>query len=262
MQLLRVFRFLLGKPQFTAVVVASLLIFAGLLWPLPKSSGVPALQAQEVAAPSPIFSRPNCETAKCLALTFDDGPDPAITPQILDTLKRHNARATFFVLGGHVSGNEAILRRIHGEGHEIGNHSWSHPHFTRISLEQARHEIDATQQAILKAGVPAPHLFRPPYGDVNETVLAHIPLSVVRWNIDPEDWRPRQQTRLLEHMATYARPGGVAVMHDTEATTLAQLDALLSQLEAQQYTLTTVSDVLGIEPGQQGLYFSRFRIGL
>lgn len=256
--------FLLAKPQLFAVCVASLLVVGVLFWPAtPSAPTQQPAQALEVAAvPAPIVPRANCETAKCLALTFDDGPDPVLTPQILDILKTHKVHATFFVMGRHVVGNEAILQRMHNEGHEIGNHSWDHPYFTRIPLDQVHDQINNTQNAIIKAGVPAPRLFRPPYGDMNEAVLAHIPLTVVRWNIDPEDWRPKQQAHLLEHMATFARGGGVVVMHDTEVTTLAQLDALLTQLESQQYTLTTVSNVLGLELSQQGLYFSRFRIGL
>lgn len=257
-------RFGLGRPQLFVAVVASALVLGVILWPSPSTpiqSPVQALQADN-APSSVVIPRPNCETTKCLALTFDDGPDPAITPQVLDILKKHNAHATFFVMGKHVPGNEALLQRMHAEGHEIGNHSWDHPHFTRISLDQVNDQINTTQNVIIKAGVPAPRLFRPPYGDVNETVLAHIPLTVVRWNIDPEDWRPTRQTHVLEHMAANAKPGGVVVMHDTETTTLSQLDGLLTQLESQQYTLATVSDVLGVELGQQGLYFSRFRIGL
>jgi peptidoglycan/xylan/chitin deacetylase (PgdA/CDA1 family) len=243
--------------------VASVLVVGAMLWPSPSAEVQPPAQASETAGViPPVIPRANCEAAKCLALTFDDGPDPLITPQILDILKNHNVHATFFVMGKHVSGNEALLQRMHAEGHEIGNHSWDHPYFTRISLDQVHEQIDTTQKAIIKAGVPAPRLFRPPYGDVNETVLTHIPLTVVRWNIDPEDWHPKRQAHLLEHMANYARPGGVVVMHDTEVTTLAQLDELLSQLESQQYTLTTAGDVLGVEATQPGLYFSRFRIGL
>lgn len=252
----------LGRPQLLAIIVAGLLLVGAAFWPAETIPAQPPAQALEIFTPSPIIPRPNCEIVKCLALTFDDGPDPLITPQVLDILKRHEVHATFFIMGRHVPGNEAILQRIHAEGHEIGNHSWDHPSFTRISLEQVQDQIQQTQNAIIKANVPTPHLFRPPYGDINEAVLAHIPLTVVRWNIDPEDWRPKRQMHLLEHMATYARAGGVVVLHDTEATTLAQLDSLLTQLKIQEYTLTTVSDVLGVEPGQQGLYFSRFRTGL
>lgn len=255
-------RFFRLTPQLWASGLAIGLVVSFLFWPAHASVVSPALPAvtqvavASAAAPAP-SNVPNCEVVKCIALTFDDGPDSALTPRILDILKAHNAKATFFVLGAHVGGNEALLRRIHDEGHEIGNHSWNHPHFTRISLQQVQDEVTATQAVIAKAGVPVPHLFRPPYGDVNEAVIAQIPLSVVRWNIDPEDWRPKKQPHLLDHMATHARPGGVVVMHDTESTTADKLDALLSQLESQQYSFVTVSTVLSLSPGQRGVYFAR-----
>ncbi len=250
------------RPQGLAITAAVLLAVGFLLWPpsqAPAASSPIQIVETVVMPVAPVTSAiaANCEAIKCLALTFDDGPDAAITPRILDILKQHHAKATFFVLGGHVGGNEALLRRIHQEGHEIGNHSWNHPYFTRISLDQVRSEVLDTQAAITKAGVPAPHIFRPPYGDVNEVVISQIPMSVVRWNIDPEDWHPKRQQQLLEHMASHARPGAVVVMHDTEITTAERLDSLLTQLESQQFTLVTVSNMLGLSPGQQGVYFAR-----
>lgn len=254
----------LRKPQVLVLVGVGIVLVVT-LWSSPTPTAqAPAetvLPTETSALSSSLPPRVNCEAAKCIALTFDDGPDATITPQILGILKKHGVRATFFVQGVRIGGNEAILRRTFAEGHEIGNHSWNHPYFTRISTEQVQSEIESTQQAVVKAGVPAPRLFRPPYGDLNETVLAHIPLTVVRWNIDPEDWHPKRQVHILEHMNLFARPGGVVVMHDTEIATLERLDALIAQLESQQYTLVTVSDALGIEPGQPGLYFSRFRMG-
>ncbi|MGH7158162.1 MAG: polysaccharide deacetylase family protein [Candidatus Saccharimonadales bacterium] len=249
------------RPQFLSL--ALLVPVLGLYFFRPQAV-TPEVVADPVVAVTaePVTPRVDCAALKCIALTFDDGPDANITPQILDILKKHNAHATFFVQGVRIGGKEAILRRAFAEGHEIGNHSWNHPYFTRIPLDQVQSEIESTQNAVIKAGVPAPRLFRPPYGDMNEAVLAHIPLTVVRWNIDPEDWHPKRQTHLLEHMAAHARPGGVAVMHDTEPATLERLDGLLTQLEAQQYRAVTVSDALGIQAGQPGVYFSRYRVGL
>lgn len=249
-------------PQAIVLALAVGLVVGVIVAPAasPPVSPSPAVQAAVEAPALPLPATPpapNCEVLKCLALTFDDGPDAGITPRILDTLKQHNAKATFFVLGGHVQGNEALLKRIHAEGHEIGNHSWNHPRFTQLSLDQVRAEVQDTQTIIAQAGVPAPHIFRPPYGDMSEAVAANIPLSVVRWNVDPEDWRPKMKPRLLEHMAAYAQPGGVVVLHDTESTTADQLDALLTQLNAQGFTLVTVSHIMGLSPGQQGVYFAR-----
>lgn len=221
---------------------------------LPKLAHKPIThQVQSVTTTQPV----NCAKVACLALTFDDGPHAGVTPQVLDILDTHNVRATFFVLGSHVAGNEMLLRREHKSGHEIGNHSWSHPYFTRIPLEQVHAEVASTQTAIMEAGVPAPRLFRPPYGDVNAVVAVHIPLTIIRWNIDPEDWHPTRREHLLEHMASHVKPGSVIILHDTEPTTAVALDQLISQLKASNYSFVTVSELLDLPAGQSGVFFSR-----
>lgn len=251
------------RPQFVVCLVVVCVVGGAFLGstatPVPPSSirkvsRKPIThQVQSITTSQPV----NCAKVACLALTFDDGPDVHVTPQVLDILEKHNVRATFFVLGSHVGGNETLLRREHKSGHEIGNHSWSHPYFTRMPLEQVRAEITNTQTAIMKAGVPAPHLFRPPYGDINAAVAAHIPLTIIRWNIDPEDWHPTRRAHLLEHMASNVRPGGVVILHDTEPTTAAVLDQLIAQLKASNYAFVTVSELLDLPAGQSGVFFGR-----
>jgi peptidoglycan/xylan/chitin deacetylase (PgdA/CDA1 family) len=251
----------LALPQLAVVVTALAALASGIATIMPQPAEAtryvihtPATpHVMSVATHAPV----NCSKVACFALTFDDGPDATITPQILDILDRQNVRATFFVLGGHVKGNEAVLRRIHKSGHEIGNHSWSHPPFTQISLEQVDAEVQNTQAVITSAGVPMPRLFRPPYGDFNDAVLARIPLTVIRWNVDPEDWRPKKIPHVLEHMAAFAKPGGMVVLHDTESTTAATLDQLINQLKSQNYTMVTVSELLDLPAGQQGVFYGR-----
>lgn len=248
------------RPPVAVFVLAITLLAMGLL-----TTRSQAAMSRPLAALKPVqahvkgVSAPPVDCAKvpCFALTFDDGPDAALTPQVLDALARHNAHATFFVLGNHVAGNEQILKRIHNEGHEIGNHSWGHPWFTKLSAEQVESEIANTQTAIMRAGVPAPDLFRPPYGDMNEAVRAHVPLTIVRWNVDPEDWHPKKQRHILEHLQAHARPGGMVVLHDTEAHTVTILDQAITQLQASGYTLVTVSDLLSMPAGQPGVFFGR-----
>ncbi|HSX29359.1 MAG TPA: polysaccharide deacetylase family protein [Candidatus Saccharimonadales bacterium] len=200
---------------------------------------------------------PNCSIKPCLALTFDDGPDPTHTPLVLDILANHHATATFFVVGVHVPGNGALLKRMHDAGHEIGNHSWGHLDMTTLAPQQIRQQIYDTQAAIAAAGVPVPHLFRPPYGAVNDVVRSSVPLTIVQWNIDPEDWANRKQAQqIIEHIDLHAKPGGVVIMHDTQARTVQALDILLTDLE-KTYQFITVSDLLHLAPGQSGVYYGR-----
>ena len=212
----------------------------------------PTDRGQVRAAYQPV----DCSKAPCMALTFDDGPDPVYTPRILEILRRHKVRATFFVLGAHVPGNEELLRRIYSEGHEIGNHTWGHPDLTTLNPEQVEDQVAHTQFIIAAAGVPAPKMFRPPYGAVNDMVKAHVPLSIVRWNIDPEDWKAKEPAELAMQVFIHARPGGIVILHDTEARSADALETILQGLEGQ-YHLVTASDLLNIHAAQPGVFFGR-----
>src|SRR5690606_12208163 len=116
----------------------------------------------------------DCSREACLALTFDDGPSAKHTPRILDLLDTHDAKATFFVVGQQVPGNEALLRRMHASGHEIGNHTWNHRKINELTPQELKDDIARTQQVVAEAGVPAPRLFRPPYGLFNATIRSHV----------------------------------------------------------------------------------------
>jgi peptidoglycan/xylan/chitin deacetylase (PgdA/CDA1 family) len=212
------------------------------------------------SVPPPVAteSHVDCNIKPCLALTFDDGPSAAVTPQILDVLAREQVKATFFVVGLHVAGNEQILQREHREGHEIGNHSWSHPDLTLLSPEDAQAQIQATQTAISNTGVPAPTVLRPPYGAANDMLLAHNNLSIVRWNVDPADWQSLDPVKIDQDLLAHVHPGSIVLLHDIYPTTVAALGPALDVLK-QQYQFLTVSQLLDLTPGDQGQYFARYR---
>ncbi len=195
-----------------------------------------------------------CVPMPCIALTFDDGPNEQITPQILDLLAKYQVRATFFVVGSHVVGHEPILKRIHNDRHEIGNHSWSHPDFSTLSPEDMELQLSRTQRAITEAGVPAPKILRPPYGVVNEMVAAHNHLSIVRWNVDPEDWKEKNPAKVAQRIIQAARPGAIILLHDTHSSSVGAIDQAVPVLK-QQYQLVTVSQLLNLSPGDQGQFF-------
>ena len=207
-------------------------------------------------APPPVWPAPDCDLQPCLALTFDDGPSAQYTPRVLDVLERHHVRATFFVVGSHVPGNEALLQRMYTDGDEIGNHSWAHTDFTTLTLAQMDQQIAQTQAAVAAAGVPVPTLFRPPYGAVNAVVRNHVPLTLALWNVDPEDWKAKSAEEVLVRVTTTAKPGAIIDMHDIHPHTAEALDPLLTKLE-QSYQLVTVSDLLNLPPGQRGAYYGR-----
>jgi peptidoglycan/xylan/chitin deacetylase (PgdA/CDA1 family) len=241
------------------VSVVSLCLFFGALGsslarPLPpptKIPPVPHVKAAELLAPTP-----DCAAVPCLALTFDDGPDSTATPMILDVLARNQVKATFFVVGSHVAGREPILQREYREGHEIGNHTWNHPDLSTLSPEGVVDQLQRTQATIAGAGVPAPRLLRPPYGVVDPMVASHNNLTVVRWNVDPEDWKQRDPQKVFEHIVTHARPGAIILLHDLYPTTAPAVDMAVQTLKPQ-YQFVTASQLLDLSPGDQGQYFGR-----
>jgi len=200
---------------------------------------------------------PDCNAKPCIALSFDDGPSPTVTPHVLDILAAEHVHATFFMVGMHAQGNEALVRRVYEQGNEVGNHSWDHADFTKLSPAMVDQEIQKTQAAIVNAGVPAPRLFRPPYGAVNSMVLSHVRMSVVRWDIDPGDWEVKDTGKVVASVLAHARPGGIVLMHDLYPTTADALTPIIETLKPH-YQFVTVSQLMNLAPGDQGQYFGRW----
>jgi peptidoglycan/xylan/chitin deacetylase (PgdA/CDA1 family) len=191
-----------------------------------------------------------------LALTFDDGPSPEVTPRVLDILDAHHAKATFFVIGNRVPGNEALLRRMYASGYEIGNHTWDHHKPSELSPQDLEDEVSRTQQIVAASGAPAPKLFRSPYGEFDPMIRNHVSLTVIAWNIDPEDWHAKKPQQIVDAVLSHAKPGGIVDLHDIHPLTADALDQMLTGLE-QQYHLVTVSELLNLSPGQPGVFYGR-----
>jgi peptidoglycan/xylan/chitin deacetylase (PgdA/CDA1 family) len=170
---------------------------------------------------------------KVVFLTFDDGPDPVWTPQVLQVLAKYNAKATFFQLGSMQAAHPALRDQVLAAGNTIGNHSISHAQLTRTSATKRHHEI---------FDGPKSKCFRPPYGAANDRVRADIKaagMTPVLWDIDTLDWqRPGKQT-IVNSIVSQARSGSVVLMHDAggdRSQTVAALDQALATLTAQGYT--------------------------
>lgn len=150
-----------------------------------------------------------------MALTFDDGPDPASTPRILEALARHGMKATFFLVGARARRHPGLVARIAAEGHAIGNHSWDHPSLPTLSMRAVADQIRRTR------GVLAPHgqrLLRPPYGHQDpRTHLAARLLGyrVVAWSAAGEDWRGDDAETVAGRILARAAPGAIVLLHDT-----------------------------------------------
>lgn len=203
---------------------------------------IPAIE-EENKIPSEETVSPSTE--KVVALTFDDGPNPETTRIILDTLKKYNAKATFFMLGSRVSFYPEIVKEMKDEGHELGNHTWNHPDLTKSSSKKIALEINNTNDAIEKASGSKPTVFRPPYGAVNSTVRAQTSLPVILWDVDTLDWKYRDADLLLTHVKNHVKNRSTILMHDIHASTAEGLDAVLAYLQEEGYSFVTVSELKG-----------------
>jgi len=221
---------------------------------LPESGDNALLLANKIleALPPPT---PDCQKEVCVALTFDDGPNPDSSNKIMDALENNFAHATFFEIGNKVAGNSAILQRMQQDGDDIGNHSWSHPSFLKLTSDQITQQVDRTQQAIAEAGVPLPHLFRPPYGDFLLAMQKDIKLAVILWNVDPKDWAYTDPAKIAKSVEKQIKPGAIIVMHDKPATAAA-MDKILKDLKPR-YRFVTVTELLNLQPTTKGVYIGR-----
>lgn len=229
----------------------------GIIQPSSQSSTAttPVVPVPTLATQPPKASV-DCTKTACLALTFDDGPHPQATARLLDTLEREKVRATFFVVGSRVSGQEPLLRRMFYSGNEIGNHSWNHPDMTTLPPDQVVQQVNQTQAAVVAAGIPAPTLFRPPYGAVNATVRSMVPMTLALWNDDPLDWKGRDPAQLKDIIVAHARAGGVIDMHDIYGVTVDAMVLAIPELK-HKYQLVTFSELMNTQPGLRGEYFGR-----
>ena len=188
------------------------------------------------AAPTPTVAN------KTIALTFDDGPGP-YTEKLLDILDKYDAKATFFLIGSKVSGQASVVRSIQARGHQLGNHSWSHPELPKLSVDQIAGEIDRTNEAIRQATGVKPSILRPPYGAVNGVVLEQLRLrnmSSILWSVDTRDWADRNSQIVCSRAVAGARPGAVILMHDIHQTSVNAVPCILSSLKQQGYSFVTI----------------------
>lgn len=215
----------------------------------PASSTSAAPQPSTAPAPAgPVRQAPvDCAVTRCIALTFDDGPGRH-TGRLLDVLSAEQVPATFYVVGQSAKLNPAMIARMAAEGHQVGNHSYTHPNLTTLTAGQVRQEIAATDAAVRAAGV-SPSTVRAPYGALNESVLATLGglprAGSVTWSVDTRDWEHRSPAQTLAAVKAGARPGGIVLMHDIHSTTVDAVPAVIAHLRSEGYTFVTVDRITG-----------------
>lgn len=184
-----------------------------------------------------------------VAMTFDDGPHPRNTPRLLDMLRERNIKATFYLIGNRVVTWPEIAKRIADEGHEVGNHSWSHPFLSKLGNTQVLREIDKTTMAIWNATGRPPVTFRPPYGAFTRQQRSWLhqgrKLPTVLWSVDPADWRRPGSSVVARRILKQSHKGAIILSHDIHRGTIDAMPTTLDGLSKRGMTFVTVSQILG-----------------
>lgn len=192
-----------------------------------------------------LFSKKVEPSKKMVAITLDDGPHPVNTQKVLDILKEHNAKATFFMVGQNVENNSNVVKAVYNSGSEIGIHTWSHKQLTKISTDEIIQEVNKTSDVIFNITGERPKLVRPPYGSVNDNVknaLKEYPL--ILWNIDSLDWKSRDEKQIVPLVMEHVEDADIILLHDIHATTIPALEKIVTQLDDAGYEFVTVSELL------------------
>jgi len=178
---------------------------------------------------------------KYVYLTFDDGPAPVYTRQVLDVLRAFGVRATFFELGSNVSRYPGLTARVHRRGHSVQNHTWSHPDLRYVSWTRFRHEVLATDRQIRARAGYTPRCLRPPYGAVNDLVYeraARLGKKIRLWTVDSRDWSRPGVSAIVHRVLDNVVGGSVVLFHDgggDRSQTVAALPTILRALKARGY---------------------------
>lgn len=179
---------------------------------------------------------------KLVALTFDDGPNYN-TNKILDILNKYDAKATFFVLGSRIKGNEYILEKMRNSGMEIGNHTYSHLLLTKYSEDKIKEEIDRTSELIFTTTGRKPSLLRPSYGSFNKKIKSASDMPIIIWDVDTLDWKYHNSKRITNRVVNKVRDGDIVLMHDIYSATANALESIIPLLKDKGYSFVTVSDL-------------------
>ena len=208
----------------------------------------PVPPATPAVAPPPAAAV-DCTKLKCVALTFDDGPG-SLTGTLLDRLEAAGVVATFFVLGQNVRIHPDLVTRMVRSGMVVGNHTWDHRDMKRLSLDEARSEVDRTSAEIARVTGVSTTLLRPPYGSMSPQT-ATLGQAIILWDVDTEDWKNRDASITTTRALATVRPGSIILMHDIHASTVEAVPAIIAGLKARGFTLVTVPQLLGNpQPGR------------
>ena len=222
---------------------------AGQTSPVMRDQAVPTPIPMSAPEPQISFSFVHVD-GPYIALTFDDGPSEKLTPKLLTLLAAHHIKATFFVIGQNAAAHPEILQRAVREGHEIGNHSWSHPSLAKMSDENVRRQLKMTEDAIVNACGVRPTLMRPPYGSLTPRqrrwVHDEFGYKIILWDVDPLDWKRPGAKIITSRIVKQTQPGSIVLSHDIHPGTIEAMPETLNELEAKGFKFVTVSELIAM----------------
>ena len=181
-----------------------------------------------------------------IALTFDDGPHPVYTKKLLDGLRKRGVKATFFLIGENIEGNEELVKQMAEDGHLIGNHTWSHADITKMSDKQACEEITKTSELVRSIVGYDTEYIRPPFGAWNKNLECGFEMFPVLWTIDPLDWKTENADQIVEKVMSEAKENAIILLHDRYEASVEAALRIVDLLKEQGYTFVT-ADKLGLE---------------
>lgn len=189
----------------------------------------------------------NTETEKekkKVALTFDDGPHPVYTPEMLDVLKEKNVKATFFLLGEQVEQYPDIVKRMSEEGHLIGNHSYKHEQLSKLSSVQACTQVNRTNELIYSITGKYPEYLRPPFGDWKDRLDCEVNMIEVLWDVDTLDWSSQNKDKVVNKVMKNVEEGDIILMHDSYESTVEATAEIIDRLQKDGYEFVTVDELI------------------
>jgi peptidoglycan/xylan/chitin deacetylase (PgdA/CDA1 family) len=219
---------------------------------MPEKAISPALKPKPLATPAepPITFNSVHVDGPYIALTFDDGPNATLTPKLLDLLAARHLKATFFVVGQNAADHPDILKRAVREGHEIANHSWSHPNLGKMSDDAVRRELQKTDDAIAAAIGKRPTLLRPPYGSITahqkKWIHDEFGYRIIIWDVDPLDWKRPGPSVVTARILKETKAGSIVLAHDIHPPTIEAMPATFDQLMKKGFKSVTVTELLSM----------------
>lgn len=198
---------------------------------------------EEEGAESRSGVEPGEETKK-IALTFDDGPHPRYTEELLDGLAERDVKATFFLLGQNIEGREEIIERMAREGHLIGNHTYYHVDITRLSQREACREIlDTSEKITAITGQPVEYI-RPPFGNWDKELECEVMMLPIFWSVDTLDWTTKNEDQIVQKVVTKIEENDIILMHDSYDSTVKAALRIVDLLQAEGYEFVTADELI------------------